>query len=75
MIVPVIVVLAALAAIAYYRLVYVPAHTVVQTPLQTSIATKGDLAVKAQGTGILQPASQVQLGFGKVDVKPIFRPD
>ena len=63
-IVPAIVVLAALAAVAYYRLVYVPAHTVVQTPLQTSIATKGDLAVKAQGSGILQPASQVQLGFG-----------
>ncbi len=63
-IVPAIVLLAAVAAAAYYRLVYVPAHTVAVAPLQTRVATKGNLTVSATGTGILQPASQVQLGFG-----------
>ncbi len=64
LIVPSLVILAAVAAGAYYELVYSPAHTKAQTPLQTTLATKGDLTVSAKGTGILQPANQVQLGFG-----------
>jgi HlyD family secretion protein len=63
-IIPSLIVLAIIGGGAYYELVYLPAHTTVQTPLQTTIATKGDLTVSVQGTGILQPASQVQLGFG-----------
>lgn len=61
---PAILVLLAIAAGAYYKLVYLPAHSVVAVPLQTTRATKGDLTVSAQGTGVLQPASQIQLGFG-----------
>ncbi len=61
---PVVLILAAIAAGAYYKLVYVPAHTVVEVPLQTTVATRGDLTVSTQGTGVLQPASQIQLGFG-----------
>ena len=32
--------------------------------MQTTVAYRGNLTVSAQGTGILQPANQVQLGFG-----------
>jgi RND family efflux transporter MFP subunit len=37
---------------------------VVQVPLQTTVAVRGDLTVSAAGTGVLQPATEVQLGFG-----------
>ena len=52
------------AAIYYYEAIYRPAHSIIQAPLQTTIAYRGDLTVSAKGTGILQPANQVQLGFG-----------
>ncbi len=64
LIVPLIIVLLAAVAGAYYGLVYLPSKAVVQTPLQTTVAKKGDLTVSATGTGILQPATQTQLGFG-----------
>ncbi len=62
--VPSIIVLLAIGAGAYYRLVYLPANQTVIAPLQTTVAHKGDLTVSANGTGILQPANEVQLGFG-----------
>jgi len=51
-------------AICYFKSIYLPAHSTTQAPLQTTVAYHGDLTVSAQGTGILQPANQVQLGFG-----------
>ncbi len=63
-IVPAILIVLAAAAGAYYQLFYVPAHTVAQVPLQTTVATRGDLTVSAAGTGVLEPATQIQLGFG-----------
>ena len=63
-IIPTIVVLVVIGAGAYYELSYVPAHTTVIAPLQTTTAYRGNLTVSAVGTGILQPANQVQLGFG-----------
>lgn len=64
------------AGLLYYRLIYLSAQAAKVTPLQTAIVTKGNLTVSIHGTGILQPASQVQLGFGTsgkiaaIDVKP-----
>ncbi len=64
------------AGVLYYRAVYLPAQAAKVPPLHTAMVTKGNLTVSIQGTGILQPASQVQLGFGTsgkiaaIDVKP-----
>ncbi len=75
-IVPSAIVLALIGVAAYYELVYRPAQAAALPPLQTTVARQGDLTVSAQGTGVLQPASQIQLGFGTsgklavVDVKP-----
>ena len=63
-ILPSLVVLATLVAGSYYKLVYLPAHSVIVAPLQTTLARQGDLTLSAKGTGILQPANEVQLGFG-----------
>src|ERR1700690_2029632 len=63
-IIPTIIGLAVIGAGAYYELSYVPANTVAIAPLQTTTAFRGNLTVSAVGTGILQPANQVQLGFG-----------
>jgi multidrug efflux pump subunit AcrA (membrane-fusion protein) len=63
-IIPSLVVLVGIGAGVYYRLVYLPANTPIQTPLQTTVAYRGNLTVNANGTGILQPANEVQLGFG-----------
>jgi HlyD family secretion protein len=52
------------AGVYYYKQVYVPANSVAFVPLQTTAAHLGDLTVSAKGTGILQPANEVQLGFG-----------
>ncbi len=59
-----IVVVVAIGAGAYYKLVYLPANTITQAPLQTTVVRSGNLTLSAQGTGILQPANEVQLGFG-----------
>ena len=63
-ILPSIIIVAAIGSGVYYQFVYVPAHTTVIAPLQTTKAFRGNLTVSAVGTGILQPANQVQLGFG-----------
>ena len=63
-IIPAIVILAVIGAGAYYELSYVPAHTTAIAPLQTTTAYRGNLTVSAVGTGLLEPANEVQLGFG-----------
>jgi HlyD family secretion protein len=64
-IVPLLAIVAlAAGSIYYYKNVYQPAHTITVAPLQTTTAFRGDLTVSAKGTGVLQPADQVQLGFG-----------
>jgi len=62
--VPSLITLVVIVAGAYYELSYLPAHTVAIAPLQTTTAYRGNLTVSANGTGILEPANQVQLGFG-----------
>ncbi len=75
-ILPALVVILVAGGLIYYERVYLPAQAALQTPLQTTVATRGDLTVSVQGTGILQPANQVQLGFGtsgkiaSINVKP-----
>lgn len=70
-----IIVIAA-ANLIYYEAVYLPAQAAKGPPLQTAAAAKGNLTVSIHGTGILQPASKVQLGFGTsgkiaaINVKP-----
>ncbi len=64
-IVPGILILAAAAADGYYQLAYLPAHrTTTRAAAQTSIARRGTITISAIGTGTLQPANEVQLGFG-----------
>jgi HlyD family secretion protein len=63
-IVPSIAVLVVIIAGAYYGLVYAPAHQAVGPIIQTSVVRRGDITLSASGTGTLQPANQVQLGFG-----------
>ncbi len=64
-IVPGIVLVLAIVAGAYYQLAYLPAHrSTTRTLGQTSVARRGTITLSAIGTGTLQPASQVQLGFG-----------
>lgn len=64
-IVPGLILLTAIGAGAYYQFAYVPAH---QSPAraanQTSVARRGTITLSAVGTGTLQPANEVQLGFG-----------
>lgn len=62
---PAIVVVVILGAGAYYLFGYLPAHR--STPRlasQYSVARRGTLTISAVGTGTLQPANDVQLGFG-----------
>ena len=74
-IIPSLVLLLAIGAVVYYKLVYQPANATTIAPLQTTTAYRGNLTVNAKGTGILQPANQIQLGFGtsgkvaKINVK------
>jgi HlyD family secretion protein len=65
-IVPALVVLAAIGAGAYYQLAVVPARrtTTQSSSGQTSVARRGTITLSAVGTGTLQPANEVQLGFG-----------
>jgi HlyD family secretion protein len=61
---PVIVVLAVLGGAAYYyEGIYLPAQKASQPSLQTTVARRGSIVVSASGTGTLQAASQVDLGF------------
>ncbi len=63
-IVPSLVVLAAVGAGAYYQLAYLPAHKTTRSSIETSVARRGTITLSAIGTGTLQPNNQVQLGFG-----------
>jgi HlyD family secretion protein len=66
-IVPSIVVLAAIGAGAYYQFGYLPAHrrtARASSSGQTSVVRRGTITLSAIGTGTLQPNNQVQLGFG-----------
>jgi HlyD family secretion protein len=64
-IVPGLVLLAAIGAGAYYQFAYLPAHrSTARAATQTSVARRGTITLSAIGTGTLQPASEVQLGFG-----------
>ena len=66
-IVPSIIVLAIIGAGAYYQWSYLPAHkrtTRTSSAGQTSVARRGTITLSAVGTGTLQPANEVQLGFG-----------
>jgi HlyD family secretion protein len=56
------VVLLAGAALAYYNLVYAPAHTARVSTLQTATARQGELDLSAAGTGTLT-APEDDLGF------------
>ena len=50
-------------AVYYYKAVYLPSKTSNQPTLQTTIARRGDIVLSASGTGTLQAANQVALGF------------
>jgi len=64
-IVPALLVLVAIGAGAYYQYAYLPSHqSGPRSSIQTSVARRGNITLSAIGTGTLQPANQVQLGFG-----------
>ncbi len=64
-IVLIVLVLAIGGGVAYYELSYLPAHTTTsQAVLQTTVVRRGDISLNASGTGTLEPANQVSLGFG-----------
>ena len=66
-IVPSLVILAAIGTGAYYQLAYLPAHrrtARASSSGQTSVVRRGTITLSAIGTGTLQPNNQVQLGFG-----------
>lgn len=65
-IIPSLVILAAIVAGVYYQLAYLPAHKIKAraSSSQTSVARRGTITLSAIGTGTLQPANEVQLGFG-----------
>ncbi len=47
----------------YYEAVYLPSKKSTQQTLQTTVARRGDIVLSASGTGTLQAANQVDLGF------------
>ncbi len=61
-----LILLAIIGGGAYYELAYLPAHSrsTLRTTSQISVARRGTITLSALGTGTLQPANQVQLGFG-----------
>jgi RND family efflux transporter MFP subunit len=67
---PALGVLAAAGGLLYYETQILPSQQTQPATLQTAVARRGDILVSATGTGILQPANKVQLGFGgKTDAK------
>ena len=64
-IVPAIVLLVVIGAGAYYQLAYLPGQrSTTRVAGQTSVARRGTITLSGIGTGTLQPANEVQLGFG-----------
>jgi HlyD family secretion protein len=63
-ILPVLAVLAiAGGATYYYEGIYLPSQKATQATLQTTVARRGSIVLSAAGTGTLQAANQVNLGF------------
>jgi len=63
-ILPAILILAAIGGLVYYTGVYLPSQKSTQTALlQTTTARRGDITLSASGTGTLMAAKQVNLGF------------
>jgi HlyD family secretion protein len=74
-IVPALVIVLGVSAGSYYGLAGRSSQTSAGSTLQTSTARIGDITLSASGTGTLEPADQISLGFGasgkltKLDVK------
>ncbi len=47
----------------YYKAIYLPAHSVQQAAVQTTVARRGDIVLSTTGTGTLQAANQADLAF------------
>lgn len=62
-IVPALVVVIGIGAGTYYGIMNRSSQTS-QSTLKTATARRGDITLSASGTGTLQPATQIQLGFG-----------
>ena len=66
-IIPGILILAAIGGLAYYGLVLSPtqqAAAAAQPVMQTAVVRRGNITLSASGTGTLVAANQVNLGFG-----------
>jgi multidrug efflux pump subunit AcrA (membrane-fusion protein) len=50
-------------ALYYYETAYLPSQRSAQPTLQTTVARRGDIILSASGTGTLQAANQIDLGF------------
>ncbi|HEX2697847.1 MAG TPA: efflux RND transporter periplasmic adaptor subunit [Anaerolineales bacterium] len=62
-ILPTLAIVLAIAGGTYYGLAHA-SSTSKQSTLQTATARIGDITLSASGTGTLQPADQIELGFG-----------
>lgn len=66
-IVPGILILAAISGLTYYGLVVLPAQrtaAAAQPAMQTAVVRRGNITLSASGTGTLVAANQASLGFG-----------
>jgi HlyD family secretion protein len=63
LLVPLIVLIGLAGGAAYYFAVYLPAQTTAQATLQTTVARRGDIVVSAGGSGTLESANQIDMGF------------
>ena len=75
-ILPALLLVAAVGGFIYYRAAYLPSQKSTQTAaLQTTVARRGDIILSASGTGTLMAAKSANLGFGssgnltKINVK------
>ncbi len=63
-IIPIIIVIAAIGGLVYYEAFYLPSRkTAGQPTLQTTVARRGTITLSASGTGTLQAAQTANLGF------------
>ena len=58
-----IIALAAGGGYAYYSYVYLPSQTTVEQTIVTAQVHQGDLVISVSGSGTLNPASEIDLGF------------
>src|SRR5512143_3179612 len=49
--------------LTYYRVLFRPSQESQKLTPQTAVARRGDIVLSAIGTGTLQPANEVRLGF------------